>query len=117
MTLRPFSSVSRPVREPVDDLLLAHLGAAEVEHRLAARVDAEFGRIAHRAQDLGGLEELLGRDATPVQTRSADALLFHERDVQPGGGAVERGGIAGRASAEDHDVEFVGQNGHLLRAS
>ena len=75
---------------------------------------AEVGGARDRAQDLGRLEELLGRDAAPVETRPADPVLLDERDVQAGRGAVQRGRVAGRATAEDHDVELLGQNGHLL---
>ena len=113
----PFQQGLETRGEPVDDLLFAHLGSTQIEHRIAVDVDAEFGRVAHRAQHVRRLQQLLGRDAPPVQARATDAPFFDERDVQPRGGAVERGGIAGRSSAEDHNVEFVGQDGHLLRAS
>ena len=77
-------------------------------------VDAEVGRPLDGAQHLGRLEELLGRDAAPVQAGPADPALLDERDVEPGGRAVERGRVAGRTAAEDHDVELLGQDGHLL---
>ena len=101
--------------QAVDHLLLAGLRAAEVEGGHPG-VDAEVGRPLDGAQDLGRLEQLLGRDASPVQAHPADAALLHERDVQPGRGPVQRGGVAGRPTAEDHDVELLGQDGHLLEA-
>ena len=101
--------------EPVDDLALAGLRARQVERRHAG-VDAEVGRPLDGPQHLGRLEQLLGRDASPVQARPADATLLDQGDVEPRRRAVERGRVAGRPSTEDHDVELLGQDGHLLRS-
>ena len=97
---------------PVDHLLLAGLRAREVERRDAG-VDAEVGGALDGAQHLGRLEELLGRDAPAVQAGAADPALLDQGDVQPGRRSVERGRVAGRPSTEDHDVELLGQDGHL----
>ena len=113
----PLQQGLEALRELVDDVLLAHLGPAQVEHRLAFGDDPELGRLAHRAQHVGRLEQFLGGDAAAMEAGPAHAALFDDRDVQSGSSAIERGGIASRASAEDHNVEFVGQNGHLLRSS
>ena len=95
--------------QPVDDLLLAGLAGAQVERRLA-RVDAVRLGARHGAQHLGGLEQLLRRDAArcrhvpPTRWSSTRAML------RPGRGAVERGGIATGAAPEDDDVEAVGHS-------
>ena len=66
--------------EPVDDRLLAHLRLGELDRR-RRRVHAELGRALHRAQHLGGLEQLLGRDAPAVQAGAAEPLLFDDGDA------------------------------------
>ena len=74
----------------------------------------ELGRVADGAQHLGGLQQLLGRDAAAVQARATDPRrLLDHRDVQTGRRAVERGRVATRASAQDHQVEFLGRRTHL----
>ena len=103
--------------EPVDDLLLARLGAAEVErrHRRASMPNSD-ARWTVRSTSAVWRSSLAGmqprwRHVPPTRSSSTSAMF------EPGGRAVQRGRVAGRASAEDHDVEFLGQNGHLLRAS
>jgi hypothetical protein len=49
-----------------------------------------------------------------VEAGAADATLLDQGDVEPGGRAVERGRVAGRSATQDHDVELLGQDGHLL---
>src|SRR5437763_1611716 len=61
----------------------------------------------HRAHDLGRLQQLLGRNAAAVQARAADPGLFDHADGQPGGGAVQGGGIPAGAASEDDDIEFL----------
>ena len=92
--------------QPVDDLLLALLRHRQVEDGLA-RLHAEFLGSGHGAHDLGRLQQLLGRDAAPVQAGAANPRLFDHPDGQPGGGPVQRGGVATRPAPEDDDVEFL----------
>ena len=42
-----------------------------------------------------------------------NAVLLDHRDVEPGARAVERGGIAGRATTDDDEVEVLGRGDHL----
>ena len=105
--LAPLEQRLEPARQPVDDLLLAGLARAEVERR-RARVDAELLGAAHRAEHLGGLEQLLGRDAAAVQAGAADALLLDERDAQAGRRAVERGRVPAGSATEDDDIDVFG---------
>ncbi len=88
------------------DLLLALLRHGQVEDGLA-RLHAELLGPGHGAQDLGGLQQLLGRDAAPVQARAADPGLFDHPDRQPGRRAVEGGGIPAGPATEDDDIEFL----------
>ena len=103
--------------EAVDDLLLARLGAVQVERR-QPDVDPEVARAEDGAQHLGRLQQLLGRDAAAVEAGAADAVLLDQRDVEPGGGAVERRGVARGATAQHHEIVqlVLGQRGHLPRA-
>ena len=111
--LAPLEQGLEALGQPVDDLALAGLRAGQVE-RGHPGVDAEVGSPLDGAQHLGGLEELLGRDAAPVQARPADPPLLDEGDVETRRRAVERGRVARRTTTEDHDVELLGQDGHLL---
>ena len=93
--------------EPVDDRLLAHLRLGELDRR-RRRVHAELGRAPHRAQHLGGLQQLLGRDAAAVQAGAAEPLLLDDRDAHARRRAVERGRVAARTTAEHDEIEVVG---------
>src|SRR5580704_13504825 len=95
--------------EAFDDLLLARLAGSQVEGGLTA-VDAELLGAGDGAEHLRGLEELLGRDATPVEAGPADALVFDERDAQARRGAVQGRGVPAGAAAQDDDVEVLGHN-------
>ena len=59
----------------------------------------------HRAEHGGGLEELLGRDAAPVQAGAAHLVELHDGHGQPGGRAVEGGGVPTGTPADDDHVE------------
>ena len=96
--------------EAVDDRCLRAWLTAKSTVRLAG-LDAELlgpGDVAvHRRR----LEELLGRDAAPVEARAADLVLLHARHLQPGAGAVERGGVAARTTTDHHQVVLLGHGG------
>ncbi|GMU77940.1 MAG: hypothetical protein AMXMBFR46_07380 [Acidimicrobiia bacterium] len=95
-----------PLGVLVDHGLLARLRDPEVERRLTG-AHAELGCAPHRAQHLGGLEEVLRGDAALVQARPADALLLDDGDLQPGRPPVQRGGVAARTATQHHQVELV----------
>ena len=80
VTLRPLSSDSRPLVSRSTTCCLRAWLVGEVERRLAG-VDAELLGAADGAQHLGGLQQLLGRDAAPVQAGPADPRLLDHRDV------------------------------------
>ena len=96
-----------PADEPVDDRLLAHLRLAELDRR-GRRVHAELGRVLDGAEDLGGLQELLGRDAAAVQAGASEPVLLDDGDAHAGRRAVERGGVTAGPAAEHDEIEFFG---------
>ena len=111
--LAPLEQGLETLRQPIDHLLLAHQARGEVERRLA-RVDPELLRVAHRPQHLGGLQQLLRRDAASVQAGAADPGLLDHGDPEAGGGAVERGGVPTGPTAQHHDVEVLSHGAHRL---
>src|SRR4029453_13417225 len=95
--------------EAVHDLLLARLAGAQVQGRLLAGVDAELLGARDRSEHLGGLEELLGGDATPGEAGAPDPLVLDHRDAQARRRAVQRGCVPTRSSSEDDAAELLGQ--------
>ena len=101
-----------PDTRPVDDLVLAGQRRAPVDRGLAG-VDAEVGRLVDVQVGGGRLEELLGRDAPDVEAGAAELPLLDHRDVEAGGRAVQRGGVAAGTAADDDDVVVLGRGDHL----
>jgi hypothetical protein len=112
--LAPLEQRLETLGELVDHLLLASHARGQVERGLA-RVDTELLRGADGPQHLGGLEQLLGRDAPAVQAGSADAGLLDHRDPQPRGRAEERGGVTAGTTTEHDHVEALSHRAHHLR--
>ena len=80
--------------------------------KTAAGVDAApvdrlggAGRLARRLQRLAGAQQRLGRDAAPVGALAAEQLALDDRDAQAALGEARGAVLAGRAAAEDDDVE------------
>ena len=69
--------------QPVDDLLLAGLAHGEVDDGLPG-LDPELLGPGDVAVDGRRLEELLGRDAAPVQAGAADLVLLDDARPEPG---------------------------------
>src|SRR5205823_1828233 len=109
----PLHEALKALPELVDDLLLAGLAGRELDGRLVGQ-DAELLGAGDGAEDAGRLEVLLGRDAAAVEAGAAHLVLLDDGDAQAGAGAVERGGIAAGAAADDDDVELLGRGDHLL---
>src|SRR5207245_6475858 len=70
--------------ELVDDLLLAGLAGGEVDRGLVG-LHAELLGPGHGAEHGGGLQELLGGDAAPVQAGAAHLLLLDPGDAEASG--------------------------------
>ncbi len=75
--------------------------------------DAEVTGLDDGLEERTGLEELLGGDASDVQTGATDLVLLDHGDVQAGGRAVQGRGIAAGATTDDDDVVAVRRD-HLL---
>ena len=93
-------------RQAIDHLLLADLGDRHVQGRRRG-LHTELGRVADGPVDLGGLQELLGRDATAVQAGAADAALLDHGDVQAGRSAVERSGVPAGTPTQYDEIELA----------
>ena len=104
--LATLQEARQPLEQFVHDRVLPVLADQELEARLR-NLDAEFAGGKDGAVDGGGLEELLGRDAPPVEARAADLVPLDDGDGQPGGGPVECGCIPTWTTTYDDDVELV----------
>ena len=85
----------------------------EVELRLAER-DAVLGHLAGLADDLGDVEQRLGRDAAAVEADAAELGVFvDEHDLHAVVGGVQGGRVAAGAAADDEELRFanVGHGG------
>ena len=60
----------------------------------------------HPMQEVGGLEQRLGRDAAAIQARAADPVALHQAHVQPQLGGAD-GAHVTHAAAEDQQVEAL----------
>ena len=103
MTLRCFSRPESPLKSWSTIWFLRSWLDRELDGGLA-RLYAELLRPPDGAEHRRRLEELLGRDAAPVQAGAADLVLFDDGYGQPGGGAVKGGRVPARAAADDDDV-------------
>ena len=74
-------------------------------HRRALDGDAERLGVLDPGERIGGGDERLGGDATPVQAGAAELFLFHDRDRGAQLGGANRGGITARAGANDYDIK------------
>ena len=91
---------------------LALLADTQVEGGLA-RLNTELLGPGHRADDLRRLEELLWRDAAPMQAGASDAGFLDEANGESCCRPIEGGGLATGTTTEDNDVEFVGHGRSL----
>ena len=109
----------KPPVELVDDLVLAVLADAELDDGLAG-LDAEFLRPFDAAEHGRRLEELLRGHATPVQAGTANLVLLHDGDREPGRPHVQSRRVPARPAPDDNYVELRRfslarwQNDHLL---
>ena len=87
-----------------DDLVLVpdHHG---VIHRRALDGDAEGLGVLDPGERIGGGNERLGGNATPVQARAAQLFLLHNGDRGAQLGGANRGGITAGAGANDYDIK------------
>ena len=98
--------------ELADDAVLPRAHLVDVDARLLER-DAGLAELVGLGQDLGDVQQRLGRDAADVQADAAELLAaVDQRDGQPEVGGAERGRVAARAAAEDGHLDLdVGVGG------
>ena len=81
-----------------------------IEHcldgELAARRLAGTGYAAGLVEDLSRVQQRFGWHARVKAAFPADEALFHDRSRQAGGGGAPGENLAGRARADDNDVEL-----------
>src|SRR5581483_10807423 len=102
-----------PLVLALDDLALTQLGGREVD-RPALDPDTELLGPLDCAVDGRRLQELLGRDASPVEASPPDLVLFHQGDAQARPAAIEGGGITRRPTPDDYDIKRLGRRDHHL---
>ena len=111
MILRAFMSPVRPFHSWSTTCCLRAMVVVKSSAGVVAGAHAEGGGLGHRAVDVGRLQQLLGRDAAPVEAGPADLVPLDDGDPEPGRRAVERGRVAPRSTADDDDVVLLG-HGH-----
>ena len=97
------------LRQAGDDPVLArlHLGHVDADRPLPCR-HAPLFRVLNDFQRVRVLEERLGRDAAPQQTRAAERLLFFDDGhLEPELRGTDRGHVAAGAGTDDDHVIFV----------
>src|SRR5262249_26287332 len=95
------------VGEFADDVHPVIANAGNVDARLF-EMDAEFGGVAGVGNELGGVQERLGRNAADMQTGAAGLLAgVDESDLHALIGGVEGGGVAAGTAADDDEFGFV----------
>src|SRR5205823_491989 len=95
-----------PAAERVDDLQPVAADAVDVDLRLA-ELNAEQGRIASVGDQLGGVQQGLGRNAADAEAGTAEAVgVVNKDDGHPLVGGEECGNISSRPAADDNQFVF-----------
>jgi len=102
----------QPAVKALDDFRRAGDRPPEIEghirHRNAERLGRTHERIHFRRP-----QQRLGRNATAMQTRSAELVLFHQCCLHPEHRSAHSGNIAADASAEDDQIVFMPRFRHV----
>ena len=102
-TLRRLASWARP---PVSVSMTCSLRARtlSIEILRLGEFDAPFGHLGRFADHLGDVQQGLRRNAAAQQAGAAEPRIgLDDRDFQPQVGGQERGRVAARPAAEDHN--------------
>ena len=91
----------------VDHAVLPVLADRELQRAARATWTPKSRGRTDGAVHGGGLEELLGRDAAPMQAGAADLVPLDDGHREPGCGSVERRGVPAGPATNDDDVELV----------
>jgi hypothetical protein len=57
--------------------------------------------------DLGGAQQRLGGNATPIETNTAEIITFDDRGLEPELRRTDCGDVAAGSRADDDDVERI----------
>ena len=101
-------------RQPLDPVV----DRREVEaHRRELRpLQPQDGGVAHRRHRAGGGDQGLGRDAVGENAGAPDAVALDDGDLRTELRGDQRGFVAGRSAADDHDAGHGSFPGGLLRS-
>ncbi|MNN08188.1 hypothetical protein D3C81_1210380 [compost metagenome] len=110
-----------------DDLFLVLAQLVQADLRRAV-LDAQVTGVRGVVDDLGGMQQRLGRNAAHVEADAAEVgVAFDEHGVHAQVGRTERGGVAARAGAQHHQTALdvglatagrqrLGSDGRVRRA-
>ena len=91
-----------------DDLVLEVAQLVEIDLRLR-ELDAEVVRVRRLGDDVGDVQQRLGRNAPAIDAHAARVLLrIDERDLHPAVGRVERRRVSAGAGADDDQLCRIG---------
>ena len=79
-------------------------GQVEPDRGQVGALQPEDGGVAHRRHGAGGGDERLGGDAVGEDAGAADAVPLDDGDLRTQLGGDQRGFVAGRSAADDHDA-------------
>src|SRR6516165_5223191 len=102
--LRTLEQRANAAIELVDDCLLPRNGLWQIENRRLAKADtkrAVAGRMLHRLELAGNMDECLRRDAAADEAGPAQPLIFDDRRVEAELPRADRRDIAARPAADD----------------
>ena len=103
LDLALLEQAAQPPHQALNRLMLSGLGGAPIDRGLGGH-HPEVGGVPDRRVHLGDLQPLLGRNAAPEQAGPSRPLVRHQRDRQSEVVGIQGGGVAARASANDHNV-------------
>ena len=88
----------------VDDAALVGVDLLDLDRRLPHR-DAEVAGVADLVDDLGRVQQRLGRDAAAVRAGAAElGILLDAGDLHPELAGADRRDVAAGTAADDHQV-------------
>src|SRR5690606_26856570 len=93
-------------RQLADDVVLVATQRIEIDLRLAEG-DAEGAGVRGLVDDVGRVQQRLGRDAADVEAHAAQVrVTLDQHRIEAKVGGAEGGGVAAGARAEHHEAAF-----------
>ena len=98
--------------ELADHAVLVGVDARHVD-AVEGRLDTELlGALFGVVGDLGGVQQRLRRDATPVQAGAADLVTLDHDHRHPQLGGTQGGSVAAAAGAQDGEIDRLARRAH-----